>query len=138
MTALVLLACASGSLEITPNPVVWGEVDFHAGEDCEPEDGGCDPLDVVLRNAGDGDLELASTAGFDGDHVCVDGHAADTALDLGTLPPAASVILTMSVCGYEPGERDSEVTGSITFDGGESLDWSFTPIRDIAGEDTGT
>jgi len=136
---LLLLGCAQGSLEITPNPVAFGEVDFHAGEECEPEEGGCAPLDVTLRNAGDADLELVSSAGYDGDYLCLSGHAADTELDLGTLPPGAAVILTMSICGYEPGELTSEVDGTIAFDvEGGDLDWSFTPIRDQGGGDTGS
>lgn len=140
MTLFVLLACSEGSLEVTPNPVAFGEVDFHAGSNCEPEDGGCAPLEVRLRNSGDADLELVSTDGYDGDYLCIEGHASDTTLDLGSLPPGASAILAMSICGYQPGELTSEVSGSVEFGvpgGTESIDWSFTPIRDQDGEDTG-
>ncbi|HJN76878.1 MAG TPA: hypothetical protein QGF58_23320 [Myxococcota bacterium] len=141
MTLALLFACAKGSLEITPNPLSWGEVDFHAGENCEDDEGGCSPLDVVLRNAGDADLELTSAQGYDSTYLCIDGYAADAPMELGDLPPGASSILTISVCGYQPGELTSEVSGSIVFEletGDESLDWSFTPIRNIDGDDTGT
>ena len=141
MTLLLGLGCSAGSLEITPNPLSCGEVDFHAEPfDCDPDDGGCGPEDVVLRNAGDADLTITSP-GYDGDYLCIDGHPADTELDLGVLPPGATLLLTTSVCGYNPGDLTSEVSGSIRFStDGETdpeLVWSFTPVRDQGGSDSG-
>lgn len=142
MTWLLALGCASGALEITPNPLSFGEIDFQAGPppECDPDDGGCAPEDVILRNAGDADLTITSS-GYDGDYLCISGHPADTELDLGVLPPGATLLLKTSVCGYNPGDRDSEVTGTIRFstdgDSDPELTWTFTPIRDIGGGDSG-
>lgn len=141
---LLLLACSSGSLSISPNPIEWGEIDFHNADpmDCDPEDGGCDPTVVTLLNDGDRDVGISIPGGVDSDHLCVDGFEPDTDMDLGTLGAGSSYNLVIAVCGYEPGERDSEVTGaiSIALDSGdtESLEWSFTPIRNIGGSDSGS
>lgn len=140
---LLALGCSQGALEITPNPLSFGVIDFHNGPpaECDEDDGGCAPEDVILRNAGDAEMTITSS-GYDGDYLCVNGHPPDTELDLGVLPPGATLLLSASVCGYNPGDRDSEVSGEIRFstDGADDpvLTWSFTPIRDIAGGDTGS
>ena len=52
-------------------------------------------------------------------------------------------MLTLSVCSYEPGERDTEVSGTIDLetDGVDTViqvPFTFTPIRNIdSGGDTG-
>lgn len=139
MTLFLALGCSAGSLEITPNPLAWGEVNVHQ-TGCETDEGGCLPEDVVLRNAGDADLTITSS-GYDGDYLCIAGHPADTELDLGVLPPGATLLLTTSICGYLPGDLTSEVSGSIRFstDGETDPDlvWSFTPYRDQGGSDSG-
>jgi hypothetical protein len=140
-TFLALLGCSTGVLEISPNPVVWGEIDFLGGppEECDDDEGGCAPTTVTLRNSGDADLEVRAN-GYDDAYLCVEGFPDGAALELGSLPPGATYPIVLSVCGYEPGDLTSEVSGSIVFehdgDGSASLDWSFTPVR-VFEEDTG-
>lgn len=136
--ALLALGCSRGQLSLDPAELVWGEVDFQA-EPLNCEDG-CDPLEATLRNDGEGDLAVRLPSGYDGDHLCIDGFTEpDSPLDLGILPPGASYILVIRVCGYLEGERDTEVRGALRLDAdgeGFTWPWSFTPIRDF-GEDTG-
>ncbi len=138
-----LIGCGEGDLAIEPVSLSWGEVDFQtsACTDCTCDEG-CQPKDLVLTNAGDGDLKLDLPLGVDA-HLCPFGYDGAEALDLGTLEPDASFVLTLSVCSYEPGERDTEVSGTIDLetDGVDTViqvPFTFTPIRNIdSGGDTG-
>ncbi len=134
---IALLACSEGDLAIEPVSLDWGEVDFQTAEclDCVCDEG-CAARDLVLTNAGDADLEVSLPLGMDADHLCPIGHDPTEAIELGVLEPEASFILRIAVCGYVPGERDTEVTGTIDLenDGVDTVievPWSFTPIRNI-------
>ncbi len=138
-----LLACGQGDLAVEPVSLTWGDVDFQTTEcmDCTCDDG-CEPQELVLTNAGDGDITVELPLGVD-PHLCPYGYDGDTALDLGTLAPDATFVLILSVCSYEPGERDTEVNGTVDIetDGVDSViqvPFRFTPIRNIDdGGDTG-
>ncbi len=140
---LLLLACSSGEIAISPALVDWGEVNFHDTEpsECDPDEGGCDPRTAAITNNGDGEVSLNATS-FDGEHICVEGFPLGGAIDLGLLGPGATYNLVLSVCGYGPGERNSTLTGDIVFelDGAKedsaTLSWSFVPVRDIPTDDT--
>ncbi len=136
LIALTLLACGEGDLAVEPVALSWGEVDFqtHACMDCLCDEG-CQPRELALTNAGDADLKLDLPLGVD-PHLCPFGYDGSQALDLGTLEPDATFTLTLSVCHYDPGERDTEVEGTIDLetDGVDSVirvPFSFTPIRNI-------
>lgn len=138
-----VLACGEGDLAVEPTSMTWGEVDFQTNAciDCLCDEG-CQPRTLTLTNAGDADLKLDLPLGVDS-HLCPFGYEGDQPLDLGTLSPDASFVLTLSVCAYEPGERDTQVEGTIDLetDGVDTVirvPFSFTPIRNIGtGGDTG-
>lgn len=137
--------CASGSLEVSPNPLVWDEpVDFHDAtpRECDGAEGGCAAQALNLTNTGSAELRVRIPAGFDESTICFVGFAADTLVEIPAIPPEATYSLQVSVCGYPTGSLESEVTGviSLTTDGKpEQLDVSFayTPVRNIPVDDTG-
>ncbi len=136
----LLFACAEGDLAIEPVSLDWGEIDFQDDgcRDCLCE-AGCAPMDLVLTNAGEADLEVSLPAGMDADHLCPIGHDPSGPIELGVLESDASFILRIAVCGYLPGERDTEVSGTVDIenDGVDTViqvPWSFTPIRNIDTE----
>ncbi len=143
MLLLFAMACSKGDIGVSPAVVDWGEVDFHNAEppDCDPDQGGCDPRTAAITNNGEGDVSLIAD-GFDSDHICVQGFASDSPIDLGSLGPGATYNLVLSVCAYGPGERDGTLTGDIVFelDGAKEdtavVSWSFIPVRNIPVDDT--
>jgi hypothetical protein len=112
----------------------WGEVDFQV----EMPEEGYDPQVVTVTNSGTGGLDL--TVVYDEDHLCIQGFESSP-LTLPGLDEGSSYVLSVAVCGYQTGERDTEVTGQVRFraDGlyDEEVDWSFVPVRDL-GVDTGS
>jgi hypothetical protein len=142
--ALLLFGCAKGDIALAPGTLDWGEVDFHNADpaECDGDNLGCDPRIVSIVNNGDGEATITAEA-FDGDHLCASGFPSGGPIEVGVLPAGASYDLELSVCGYGPGERNQDVTGEIRFsldDSSESsvtLAWSFVPIRNISGDDTG-
>lgn len=149
MTRFTLLSlcagCAGGSLEVSPNPLRWDDpIDFHNAEpeECDGEQGGCAAQGLALTNVGAKDLLVRIPAGFDGETLCFVGFAAETPIEIPTLPPESTYTLQVSVCGYPAGSLDSEVTGVISFftDGkpeAVELSYAYTPTRDIPVDDTG-
>lgn len=142
-TISLFLGCSSqGSLELDPEALEWGEVDFHNDDcmDCACADG-CGLTPLFLNNTGEGALEIKMPNGFDDNHLCIDGYDNEDNLNLGTLEPGEFFLLNVSVCGYEPGELNTEtetearpVTGKLRFttDGDPAqsdLSFSFIPVR---------
>lgn len=135
---ILLIACTSGEISVSPSSLDFGEVDFNDEPlDCDGEEGGCSPTSVTVRNEGESELTLSAT-GWQDEYLCIEGFEPGT-LDLGTLPAGASFELVIAVCGKDPG-YGSPISGELRFtpSAGESqtLPWSFTPIRD-QGDDTG-
>jgi hypothetical protein len=138
-----MAACSSsGTLELDPGTLAWGEVDFHNDEcmDCDCADG-CGLTPLFLNNVGDGPLDIQMPNGFDDTHLCIDGYESEKGLNLGTLEPGEFFLLNVSVCGYVAGELNTEsetdprpVTGKLRFttDGNPadvSASFSFVPVR---------
>ncbi|MCB9791269.1 MAG: hypothetical protein H6741_00945 [Alphaproteobacteria bacterium] len=149
MHRLTLIAFAAGcsgagQLEISPNPVTWGVIDFHQIEpvECDFDEGGCEPTLVRLENVGAAELSLEIPGGHDGETVCIRGWEPGEAITLDPLAPGAYFNLELVVCGYPAGALDTEVTGSYavrTNDGAGSvpLQYAYTPTRDQGGGDSG-
>ncbi|MDP6935527.1 MAG: hypothetical protein QGG40_21590, partial [Myxococcota bacterium] len=95
--------------------------------------GGCDLVDLA-------DEYGTPLFVYDEDHLCIQGFESSP-LTLPGLDEGSSYVLSVAVCGYQTGERDTEVTGQVRFraDGlyDEEVDWSFVPVRDL-GVDTGS
>lgn len=137
--ALLLLAvgCAAEPVDFTisPNPVTFGEVDFAV----EMPEEGYAPIATTLTNNGTYDVTLTLEA-FDEDHLCVQGYPHDTLPGaMGLVAPGSSYVLNIAVCGYLPGERDAEVSTSVTV--GTDADpatltipVTFTPVQSMGGE----
>jgi hypothetical protein len=133
----LLSACASSGLVTAfPTSLDFGTVDFID----DVPDGGFAPTELTVRNGGESDLAILLTD-IDFERLCVAGFAASP-IDIGTLSPGSSYVLTVGVCGYdrEGGERDTLVSGSFNIDaeGAETVavPWSFTPTLGL-GEDSG-
>lgn len=140
LLVVVLAGCGGKSteLEISPPQVNWGELDFAE----EPPDEGFEPVQLVIKNVGDNDVEVELT-GFDFERLCAPGYSAVPA-SLGNVTAGGSVAVSVGVCGYsaEAGDRDSLVSGTIDVgvvdgEGSASARWSFTPVLDLGGDDTG-
>ncbi|MED5372460.1 MAG: hypothetical protein VX899_15710 [Myxococcota bacterium] len=135
---LLLGACATGELTLSPSSLDFGEVDFNdEPKDCDPDEGGCMPTSVRVENSGDATVSVTG-GGWEEDYLCIEGFSGGS-LDLGVLNPGSFFDLEIAVCGKDPG-YGTPISGAITFtpDSGEraALEWSFTPQRDL-GEDTG-
>lgn len=131
----LLSACGSAGLVTAfPTSLDFGAVDFL---DDVPS-GGFAPTVLTVRNGGEADLAIALTD-VDFERLCVAGFAASP-IDIGTLSPGSSYVLTVGVCGYdrEGGERDTLVSGAFTIeaDGAEPVvvPWSFTPTLGLGGD----
>ena len=143
MTLLLLAACNPGDVSASPATVDWGEVDFHNADpdECDEDEGGCDPRTVAITNNGTGEATL-SASGFDSDHICVQGFAPGGPIDIGLLGPSATYNLVLSVCGYGPGERNQEISGDLVFSVEDAtqesltVSWTFIPVRNIETDDT--
>lgn len=130
-----------GPIEASPASLDFGVVDFQGPPlNCDPDDGGCAPISLDLTNVSEATISLSAPQGYDGERLCVDGFEADGPLSFGDLAPGSTYRVTVSVCGYAAGERDTEVSGSLSFgaDGETALTvpWSFTPVRALTGDDT--
>lgn len=134
---LLAVACrAPGSLQVDPDALDWGEVDFYE----EMPEGGYDPTTLTLTNTGERSLEV-TLPGFDHEHLCLEGFTDDQEdVALPTLEPGSTYLLVVGVCGYRvegsSSERDTLVEGEITFThGGEgspvAVPFSFTPVKNI-------
>ena len=142
---LIVAACKDGGgggpIEASPASLDFGSVDFQGPPlNCDPDEGGCAPTALDLTNVSDATISLSAPFGYDGERLCLDGFEAEGASSFGDLAPGSTYRVTVSVCGYAAGERDTEVSGSLTFgaDGEAALSvpWSFTPVRAITGDDT--
>ena len=129
---LLLSACSSGQLSVSPTNIAWGDVDFQQTLPTE----GYDPQTITVVNEGSRDLDI-TVVGFDTDRLLLGALLVQEQPPvLGTLQPDQTVLLTASVVDYLDGERDTEVTGAFSLDAdglGEPVEitWSFTPIRNI-------
>ncbi len=131
LAAALLAGCARADLDVEPEAIDWGEVDFLA----EMPDGGYAPVDLAITNGGDAVLH-AVLAEFDFDHLCAPGFAADRMpAELPPLDPGQTYAIPVGACAYsaEGGERDTEVSGAIviTADGSDpeaEIPWSFVPV----------
>jgi hypothetical protein len=98
------------------------------------------PTALDLTNVSDATISLSAPFGYDGERLCLDGFEAEGASSFGDLAPGSTYRVTVSVCGYAAGERDTEVSGSLTFgadgEAAQSVPWSFTPVRALTGDDT--
>ncbi len=132
MILLLLAACGADSLTFTisPDPVAFGEVDFAV----EMPDDGYAPIAVSLTNTGSTDALLA-LADFDDTYLCVQGYSHDLLPgEMGVVAPNSTYVLNIAVCGYAPGERDSQVSTDVTVstDGDPSsltIPVTFTPVQ---------
>ena len=126
------LACTTGSVSLSPNPLEFGEIDFNQNL---PE-AGYNVQEVFLRNDGDEDLDLV-ISGVDETRVLLSGQfLTQKPLTLMTIAPEQFHTLTLGIIGYdvEGGERDTLVEGYIIVDATNlkepaRLNWSFTPVR---------
>lgn len=125
---LFTLACASGTLDVTPTSLEFGEVDFME----DVPSAGLNPIDLLLENAGEGELTNVTLSGVDAERFEVTGIV-DSTLDEGQ-----ALQLTVGVAGYdiEGGELTTEVTGNFFVNADElsesvAIPWSYTPVRNI-------
>jgi len=134
MLGFLFLACgATGELSVFPSSLNFGEVDFQT----EMPEEGYAALTVTLKNVGETDLDI-SLNHIDFDHLCLQGF--DTApISLGTLTPNQSYTIKVGACDYsrESGERDTLVSDYISIEHNganapSSIQWSFTPVENIA------
>lgn len=128
--ALLGIGCGSGEIAVRPMSVDFGQVDFN-----EPRpDTGYDPRSIEIENVGGGSLDVV-IRDVDEDRVLVGGQFATAEpRTLQPLDAGSAAVITLGVWGYDLGELDTEVTGSIrlTADGlGEDtiVEWSYTPVR---------
>jgi hypothetical protein len=128
----LLSGCAAGDtadFSISPDPVEFGEVDFSV----ETPDEGYTPIAVTLYNNGVNDVTLG-LADFNEDYLCVVGYSHDALPGtMGVVAPASSYVLNFAVCGYLPGERDTEVSTAVTVSTDStpstlSIPVTFTPV----------
>jgi hypothetical protein len=96
-------------------------------------DEGYDARDISLTNTGTQNIELSLEA-YDDIYLCLEGLDSGTQ-NLGILEPEQNYSLLVGVCGYQPdqGERDTEITGTLTITHNGNNDsiqipWSFTPV----------
>jgi hypothetical protein len=131
--AVFLLGCSGDRLFVAPTVLDWGEVDFH--QEQPPE--GYSAQTLLIRNERAGSVEVLLDD-FD-DLRLVLGAPNLTSDDPPRLPPLRSGdshVLTVGVGGYEPGERDTLVSGAFTVTTDNQrhavgVQWSFVPIRNI-------
>lgn len=129
---LLLLACAEPAVDInvSPDQLDFGEVQFTA----EMPDEGFAQEEVVLTNASERETVLTLPP-YDDDHLCIEGFDNDQLpQDLTSMTHQATYVLRVGICGYIPGEADSEVALTLTVqtDGTPStveIPITFTPIR---------
>lgn len=133
---LALLACTPDfDILVSPARLDLGVVDFAQEMPAE----GYAPGQVSLINQGKGEPQLTLVA-WDDVHLCVPGYTGlALPATIGPLPEGATAVLEVSACGYEPGERDSEVFGTVTVGTGGSpatIDVAvvFTPTRSFADD----
>ena len=135
---LCCLACSTGSVSLSPNPLEFGEIDFNQAL----PDAGYNAQEIFLRNDGEEDLDLVIT-GVDDTRVLLSGQfVTQKPLTLMTIGPEQFHTLTLGVVGYdvEGGERDTLVEGSFIVDAPNlkepaRFNWSFTPVRVFDNED---
>jgi hypothetical protein len=130
---LWIAACAPDvELSVTPASLDFGDVDFAV----EMPEEGYDPLEVSVTNIDKDDHEVWIVAD-DPDHLCVQGFPdARAPYLLGTVPDGASYDLSIAVCAYDPGDRDSEYAATVAFatetdSEPVAVDVVFVPIRTI-------
>lgn len=133
MLLLALLACTPDpELSLDPSSLAFGEIDFGV----EMPEEGYSPLPVSIQNIDKADHTLFVVAD-DVDHLCFVGFPEAAApFELGTLPEGSAYTVQISVCDYDPGDRDSEYLTSVRFATETDTDpvelsVSFTPIRTI-------
>ena len=128
----LLGGCAAADMAdftISPDPVEFGEVDFSV----ETPEEGYAPIAVTMYNNGLSDVTLG-LADFNPDYLCVVGYSYDGLPGtMGVVAPASSYVLNRAVCGYLPGERDTEVSTSVTVSTDStpstlSIQVTFTPV----------
>ena len=128
----LLGGCAAADMAdftISPDPVEFGDVDFSV----ETPEEGYAPIAVTMYNNGLSDVTLG-LADFNPDYLCVVGYSYDGLPGtMGVVAPASSYVLNLAVCGYLPGERDTEVSTSVTVSTDStpstlSIPVTFTPV----------
>jgi hypothetical protein len=129
MLGFLFIACGGGELTVFPSQISWDEVDFQSSM----PDEGYDARDISLTNTGTQNIELSLEA-YDDIYLCLEGLDSGTQ-NLGILEPEQNYSLLVGVCGYQPdqGERDTEITGTLTITHNGNNDsiqipWSFTPV----------
>lgn len=131
---LVLLVACGGELTVEPVELDWGTVDFNA----PLPDSGHEPLDLLLINSGSGSLTVVVTD-FDDDRLTITGQLDDDDPITVVLDPDETSALNVGVSGYEAGELDQEVTGTLTLAAKRLSDdiivpWSYTPQREAPSD----
>jgi hypothetical protein len=127
---LATAACGAAEIEVEPDTLAWGEVDF-----AEPRpDDGYDARRVTIRNVGSRPVDLA-LRNVDETRLLVSGQFTQ-GYQLPTLEPERSLVLTVGVWAYVPGEWDTLVEGHFRVRGDQLRDdvpvsWSFTPVRNL-------
>lgn len=129
---VALLGCTPDPIEIaiSPTPVAFGEVDFAV----EMPHEGYSPIPTSLTNNGTKDVLLA-LADWDVDYVCVQGYSHDALPGtMATVAPGSTYVLNIAICGYLPGERDTEVSTSVTISTDTEpasfpIPVTFTPVQ---------
>lgn len=130
LLVLVPAAFACGGepvINFSPARLDFGTVDFAE----EVPEGGFAPIALTVRNDGDRDLEWSLTT-LDAQRLCIPGIG-EAPATLPTLTADAAQTYEIGVCGYVPeaGDRDTLVTGSVSFDidgSSFSVPWGFTPV----------
>jgi len=128
--------CAEpGLLTASPGELAWGEIDF-TGWPADMPEGGYDPVQIVLTNSGEGEIEV-TLAGFDFERLCLAGYST-VPTDLPTIAPGSTWLFDLGVCAYisEEGDRGTTVRGEIGLEtNGENgvlvIPWSFMPVVQV-------
>ncbi|MFT7521409.1 MAG: hypothetical protein ACI9MC_003560 [Kiritimatiellia bacterium] len=135
LISLIATACSGSEISVTPTEITWGAVDFNL---LMPPSG-YDAVAVNIHNTGNKPVQV-SVLGIDSTHITV---FAQVEFEDPPTPPAIEAglhtIIEIGVTGYEPGELDTEISGSVfiasnSIDEDTEIRWTFTPQREADGD----
>ncbi|MFK7928008.1 MAG: hypothetical protein AB8H79_07450 [Myxococcota bacterium] len=129
--AALTIGCGSGEITVTPASLDFGVVDFNQAN----PGGGYNAVEWTVTNSGTRDLQPI-IRGVDDERLTLAGRLEDSEPPWLQLPEGSVSVLTIGVAGYEAGEWDTEVSGTITIsaDGLKedvAVPFTYTPTRDF-------